>query len=254
MAFLHCRLHSKELRKEVEVNVVYPTGSGAPDKLVYLLHGLSGDASDWCRRTSVERYACDRNLAVIMPDGGRGFYTDAVRGARYWSYVAEELPEQMHGIFKLPKSRKDTFAAGLSMGGYGALKLGLRLPERFAAVGAMSSAADIERRLRAPDTEAWRTEMRQVFGGASRIAADGNDLFALADAAVKSGKKLPKIISFCGTEDRLLRDSRRFAAHLAELNYPGFYAYERPGAHNWAFWDTHIVEIFDFFVSGKLPE
>jgi S-formylglutathione hydrolase FrmB len=254
MAFMHCRLHSQLLKKEVEVNVVYPTGNGTPDKVVYLLHGLAGDASVWCRRTPVERYACDRNFAVIMPDGGRGFYTDAVRGAKYWSYVADELPKQMHAIFKLPGDRKDTFAAGLSMGGYGALKLGLRRPERFAAVGAMSSSADIERRLRHPDNDAWRTEMRLVFGGASRIAADGNDLFALAANAVKSGEKLPKIISFCGTEDRLLQDNRRFGAHLGRLGYPEFHAYERPGAHTWEFWNEHIVEIFDFFASGKLPE
>lgn len=254
MAFMHCRMHSKELKKAVEVNVIYPAASGAPEKVLYLLHGLSDDASIWCRRTSIERYAEKRGVAVIMPDGGRGFYTDALRGARYWSYIAEELPELVHGIFKLPEARKTTFAAGLSMGGYGALKLGLRHPERFAAVGALSAVADVRHRLRAKDTEAWRTELHLIFGGGARLAADGNDLFALAEAAVGSGKKLPKIISFCGTEDRLLQDNRRFNAHLERLNYPEFHAYERPGAHTWEFWDAHIAEVLDFFVSGKLPE
>lgn len=254
MAFLHCRMHSKELKKAIEVNVVYPVASGAPDKVLYLLHGLSDDASIWCRRTSVERYAERRNVAVIMPDGGRGFYTDAVHGARCWSFVAEELPELVHGIFKLPKARKDTFVAGLSMGGYGALKLGLRHPERFAAVGALSAVTDVKRRLRTNDVPAWRTEMRLIFGSAARVAADGNDLFALAEAAVGSGKKLPKIVSFCGTEDPLLPDNRRFDAHLVRLGYPEFHAYERPGTHNWEFWDAHIAEVLDFFVSGKLPE
>ncbi len=254
MAFMHCRMYSNELKKAVEVYVAYPTASGAPDKVLYLLHGLSDDASIWSRRTSIERYADRRNIAVIMPDGGRGFYTDAVHGPRYWSYIAEELPEQMHGIFKLPKSRKDTFAAGLSMGGYGALKLGLRQPERFAAVGALSAVTDIRRRLRTADSVIRLAEMRLIFGGVSRLAADGNDLFALADAAVRSGKKLPKIISFCGTEDKLLQDNRRFDAHLARLEYPGFHAYERPGAHTWDFWDAHITEVLDFFISGKLPE
>ena len=135
MAFLQCRLRSKELKKAVEVNVIYPVADKAPAKVLYLLHGLSDDASIWMRLTSIERYAERRNLAVVMPDGGRGFYTDALKGARYWSYVAEELPELMHKIFKLPKGAKNTFAAGLSMGGYGALKLGLRRPEEFSAVG-----------------------------------------------------------------------------------------------------------------------
>ena len=254
MAFLNCRMRSEVLKKAVEVNVIHPSGTGTPDKVLYLLHGLSDDASIWMRRTSIERYAERSGVAVVMPDGGRGFYTDALHGARYWSYVAEELPEQMHRIFKLPVGRKNTFVAGLSMGGYGALKLGLRHPERFAAVGSLSAVTDVKRRLRAPDTAAWRTELRLIFGGPSRVAADGNDLFALADAAMGSGRKLPAIISFCGTEDRLLEDNRRFNVHLEELGYPHFHAYERPGAHNWEFWDAHIVEVLDFFVSGNLPE
>ena len=93
MAFMNCRLHSKELKKEVEINVILPVESKAPERVLYLLHGLAGDASSWMRRTSIERYATARNIAVIMPDGGRWFYTDAVRGPRLWSYVAEELPE-----------------------------------------------------------------------------------------------------------------------------------------------------------------
>ena len=140
------------------------------------------------------------------------------------------------------------------MGGYGALKLGLRQPERFAAVGALSAVTDIKRRLRAADSIIKREELRLIFGGPLRLAADGNDLFALAEAAVRSGKKLPKIISFCGTEDSLLQDNRRFNAHLARLEYPDFHAYERPGAHTWEFWDAHITELLDFFISGKLPE
>lgn len=254
MAFLHCRTHSKELKKAVEVNVIYPTAAGEPAGVVYLLHGLSDDASIWCRRTSIERYAERRGIAVVMPDGGRGFYTDALHGARYWSYIAEELPEEMRRIFRLPEGRKRTFAAGLSMGGYGALKLGLRHPERFAAVGALSAVADVRHRLRAADTAAWQTELRLIFGSGSRLAAEGNDLFALAEAATASGKKLPRIISFCGAEDRLLGDNRKFAAHLERLKYPEFHAYERPGAHTWEFWDAHIVEVLDFFVSGALPE
>ena len=254
MAFMQCRLKSQELKKAVEVNVVYPLASGAPGKVLYLLHGLSDDASIWLRRTSIERYAESRGIAVVMPDGGRGFYTDAVAGARYWSYVSEELPELMHTIFKLPKSRKDTFVAGLSMGGYGALKLGLRCPEKFAAVGALSAVADIKHRLRAADTEAWRTELRRIFGSGARLAAEGNDLFVLAEKLLSSGKKPPRIISFCGTEDRLLGDNRKFAAHLRKLNYPEFHAYERPGSHSWDFWDAHIAEALDFFLTGKLPE
>ena len=254
MAFMQCRLHSAALGKAVEVNVVYPMTAGKPCKVVYLLHGLSDDASIWFRRTSIERYADQRNIAVVMPDGGRGFYTDAVQGANYWSYVAEELPKQMQEIFRLPAERENTFAAGLSMGGYGALKLALRCPEKFAAAGALSAVTDVKYRFRAADSASWRPELRRIFGGVSQLAARGNDLFALAETAVACGGKLPKLLSICGTDDFMIRDNRRFNAHLVRLKYPGFYAYERPGAHTWEFWDAHIPELFDFFLSGKLPE
>ena len=255
MAFMNCRMRSKELKKEVEINVILPVESGAPKRVLYLLHGLAGDASSWMRRSSIERYATARDLAVIMPDGGRSYYTDAVHGAeRYWSYISEELPEFVHTIFKLPQGREKTFVAGLSMGGYGALKLGLRHPERFAAAGALSAVADIRLRIASEESAERRMEFRQIFGGVSRLAADGNDLFVLAADAMKSGAKLPKIISFCGTDDRLLANNRRFTAHLERLKYPGFHYYERPGRHNWDFWDAHIPEVLDFLVSGKLPE
>ena len=254
MAFMNCRLRSKELKKEVEVNVIYPVANGAPDKVLYLLHGLADDASGWARRTSIERYAIARNIAVIMPDGGRSYYSDAVCGVeRYWSYISKELPELVGAIFKLPEGRERTFAAGLSMGGYGTYKLGLNFPERFAAIGVLSSVTDIRRRLRSDDPDR-RAHMKQIFGSLSRLAADGNDLFALAKEAVASGEKLPRLISFCGTEDSILNENRRFNALLKRLKCPDFHCYERPGRHNWDFWDAHIPEVLDFLVSGKLPE
>ncbi|MBQ6352212.1 MAG: hypothetical protein IJJ28_02965 [Lentisphaeria bacterium] len=254
MAFMNCRFRSAELKKEVEVNVVYPISGGTPKQVLYLLHGIAGDASCWMRRTSIERYALARKIAVIMPDGACSFYTDAVHGAaRYWSYISEELPELAGTIFKLPKGRDQTFVAGLSMGGYGALKLGLRLGERFAAVGALSAATDIRRRFRSENPER-RALIKQIFGTASRLAADGNVLFVLAKDAVASGKKLPKIISFCGTEDPIIAENRRFGALLERLKYPDFHFYERPGVHNWDFWDAYIPEVLDFLISGKLPE
>jgi len=254
MAFMNCRLHSKELKKEVEINVILPVESGAPERVLYLFHGLAGDAASWMRRTSIERYAVARNIAVVMPDGGRSYYSDAVHGVeRYWSYISKELPELANAIFKLPRGRENTFAAGLSMGGYGAFKLGLRFPERFAAIGVLSSVTDIRRRLRSEDPER-REHMKQVFGTLSRLAADGNDLFALAKEAMASGKKLPRAISFCGMEDSIIGENREFNALLKRLKYPDFHAYERPGRHNWDFWDAHIPEVLDFLISGKLPE
>ena len=254
MAFMECRFSSAILGRAVSANVVMPlTAAPGGNKVLYLLHGLSDDASTWFRRSSIERYAERMNFTVIMPDGGRSFYTDALHGAKYWTFISEELPEIMNSIFRISPDRERTFAAGLSMGGYGALKLGLRCPEKFAAVGALSAVADLRSRFRAPDSASWLPELKLIFGDESRLASDGNDLFDLASKALSSGKPLPKIIAICGSEDFMIEDNRRFNRFMAE-RYPGFHSFERPGSHEWQFWDTHIRDVMAFFDSGKLPE
>src|SRR6476619_7886720 len=105
--------------------------------VLYLLHGLSDDDTIWLRRTSIERYVAALGLAVVMPQVHRSFYTDEAYGNRYWTYLSEELPEIVHGFFRLSRRREDTFVAGLSMGGYGALKWALRDPGRFAAAASL---------------------------------------------------------------------------------------------------------------------
>jgi S-formylglutathione hydrolase FrmB len=109
-------------------------------KVLYLLHGYSDDHSIWMRRTSVERYAAEHHLAVIMPAVNHSFYTNEVQGERYWDYISEELPRAMHRFFRLSDKPEDTFVAGLSMGGYGAMKLALTHPERFGAAASFCGA------------------------------------------------------------------------------------------------------------------
>ena len=153
MAFLECRFFSEALDVSVTVNVLLPQktfsqiglkgvadSDGAP--VLYLLHGLSDDESIWLRRTSIERYATQYGLAVIMPDGGRSYYADMFHGGKYWTYLSEELPRVMQSFFRFSTKREDTFAAGLSMGGYGAMKLALHCPEKFAAAASLSGALD----------------------------------------------------------------------------------------------------------------
>ena len=155
MAFINCSFKSALLGKAVTLNAVIPQASspyrygelsGKRYRTVFLLHGLSDDHSAWSRYSSIERYADLYNVAVIMPDGGRSFYTDAANGFPYWSFISEELPALTAELFPISLKREDCFAAGLSMGGYGALKLALRHPERFAAVGALSPVVDLKRR------------------------------------------------------------------------------------------------------------
>ena len=190
MAFIECSFYSPLLGKAVGMNLVIPqNGSAHNRRVVYLLHGLSDDHTMWCRRTSIERYADKYNMMIVMPDGGRSFYTDSLDNVCYWTFISEELPQTVAALFNISPAPENCFAAGLSMGGYGALKLGLRNPERFAAVAGLSSVTDIKCRFRAESSKSWRPELRRIFGSISQLAPRGNDLFDLAQKAVASGGK-----------------------------------------------------------------
>ena len=139
------------------------------------------------------------------------------------------------------------------MGGYGALKLALHHPERFAAAAALSPVVDIKRRFEAEDTALWLPELRNIFVSPEHARNSGNDLFDLVEKAVHSQKELPRIISFCGDGDFMVEDNRSFNAAVKKLNYPEFYSYESSGAHNWIFWDRHIQDAFRFFFKNELP-
>ena len=242
MAFIQCGFHSDVLGRACAMNVILPqkvktqigmtsSGSGRKDyPVVYLLHGLSDDHTIWSRRSSIERYAAEYEVAVVMPNGERGFYTDMIEGYRYWTMLSEELPEIVCNLFPVSPRREDTFAAGLSMGGYGALKLALRRPDRYA--GAMGR------------------ELNNIFGSASDLIPRGNDLFELAAKAVNA-PETPRILTVCGTEDFLYQDNLRFRDHMRELNFPNYEYLEAPGAHQWSFWDLHIQYGLKFLLENR---
>ncbi|MFD0818010.1 alpha/beta hydrolase, partial [Micromonospora zhanjiangensis] len=154
MALMRCDFFSETLGLNTSMTVLLPqrtatqigmsgaTRDGDPPVL-YLLHGLSDDDTIWLRRTSIERYVAPLGLAVVMPQVARSFYTDEANGNRYWTFLSEELPELCRSFFRLSDRREDTFVAGLSMGGYGALRWALRAPHRFAAAASLSGALDL---------------------------------------------------------------------------------------------------------------
>ena len=247
MALFQVNFYSTVLGKNAACNVLIPdrgTEKKAAYLVLYLLHGLSDDHSSWLRRSSIERYAELYNIAVVMPDGGRSFYTDTQTGEKYFTFLSEELPEFINRMFPVSTRREDTFAAGLSMGGYGALKLVLRQPERFAAAGIMSAVTDICEKF---DSQTFNMQLwRNLFGSKETAVAQKNDLFSLA-AELAGKKMLPAVAQFCGTEDFLLQDNRKLAAVLEKSNLTHYVYRESPGTHNWEFWDAHIQIILEYF-------
>ena len=134
MALLTANFRSAALAHETAVNILLPEGCPEEDiPTVFLLHGMHGDHSSWVRKTCIERYAAERRLAVVMPDGENSFYADMKYGKKYFTYVSEELVDYVRKILRLSRKRERTFVCGLSMGGYGAFKLAMKKPEQYAA-------------------------------------------------------------------------------------------------------------------------
>ena len=155
-ALCQCGFYSESLRKCVSVNVIVPQNSKSnigvqnlqSDKklfpVIYLLHGLSDDQSIWMRRTSIELFAAAYECIIVMPDGGRSFYRNMASGALYKDFIAKDLPDFIESTFPAERNRENRFICGLSMGGYGALAIGLEMPDRYAKIAAFSSVADIQ--------------------------------------------------------------------------------------------------------------
>jgi len=250
MALIHCDFKSKVLDLSTSMVVILPqlepSQSGRRRKYptLYLLHGLSDDHTAWQRWTSIERYVESLGLAVVMPAVHRSFYTDMARGYRYWTFVSEELPALARSFFPLSDARRDNFVAGLSMGGYGAFKLALSHPDRYAAAASLSGALDIVRVASGgdeDDDDDWRDEMQGVFGDLDEVAGSDNDLFHLARWVARSRVR-PRLYQCCGTEDSLYADNVRFKKLAESVGLDLTYE-EGPGEHEWGYWDRQIQNV-----------
>jgi putative tributyrin esterase len=240
-----CNIHwfSETIKKEVGTTILLPDAGKPPFATLYLLHGLSDDHTTWQRRTRLEVYLSRLPLIVVMPDGFRGFYTNNAAGPAYTTYLAEELPRFIERNFPAKRSRSARGVGGLSMGGYGALRLALGYPDRYVSAHSHSGALRLDKRLR--DIVGLGT-YRQIFGGPAQRPE--HDLLLLAKAAKRSGR-VPSLRIDCGTEDRLLDSNRHFHQELDRLNITHEYE-EFPGFHNWDYWDRHIRSAIDFHMKA----
>lgn len=260
MALLHADFFSDVLGMSVNMDVILPQktkgqigmeGKGADGrcKTVYLLHGMSDDHTIWQRRTSIERYASKLGIAVVMPCTHLGFYTDTTYGMNYWTFISDELPKICREFFpQMSDKREDTLAAGLSMGGYGAWKLGLGASDTFGAAAALSGALDIVEDLRRNSKDEHTREIfRGIFGEEKDLIGSDNDLMALADRLAKSGKALPRLYAWCGTEDFLYQGNLMAWEHVKKLGYE-LTSEESSGDHQWKYWDAKIQDVLRWWL------
>ncbi|MEP6789654.1 MAG: alpha/beta hydrolase family protein, partial [Acidobacteriota bacterium] len=243
---------SKLMAHDMPYRVILP--NGYDDKVnatvkypvIYLLHGLTGHYTNWADKTKLSDYASKHSFILVMPEGNDGWYTDSVSvpNDKYESYIVKELIPEIDGKFRTMANREHRVIAGLSMGGYGSLKFGLKYPDMFSLVGSFSGAIDAP--LRGQTHTNYRPSIMAVFGADDSPLRKENDVFTIVSKiSAERLKRLPFLYFACGTEDLVnFQLNRDFAGLLIEKKIPHEYR-ELPGAHTWEFWDDQVREFLD---------
>lgn len=257
------RLASKLLGKAIDYSILYPVNyrqAGNEEKrfpVVYLLHGLTGNHTNWVERTGIALYATHHDLFLVMVDGGNGWYTDSatVPTDKFESYILQEVIPDVEKRFRVSTGREGRAIAGLSMGGYGALKFAFKFPGHFALAASMSGAlgaatwTDSELK----NLEFIRQSVLKTFGPAGSTTRAANDLHKLTrEVSADAIKLLPMIYLDCGTEDILFPGNRSYADLLLERKIPHEFR-QLPGNHGWQYWDQQIQAILILAAKNLAP-
>ena len=267
MALFDIKLFSTTLLTNTDVRVVIPTpdepfqpddtpfyAPGKKYQVLYLLHGAHGDCTVWTRNTGIERYAQEYKLAVVSASVTNSCYLDMAHGGRFLTYMTKELPAFINAMFPVSTKREDTFIAGMSMGGYGAFRVGLADPQRFSCIVSLSGALDITERIAGKTKGAPNSvRLEDVFGDRQVAGTDDDNLWRI-EQLMKQGARLPKFYQCCGTEDFLYEQNLRVRDKLRELRVDLTYD-EGPGIHNWDYWDPQIRKVLKWLpLKGTLVE
>lgn len=244
MALIHLDHVPDTVKVNLPLNIIIPDpGSmkGVPvrqRKVLYLLHGLSDDASAWQRYSSIETVAKSYGLVVVMPSVERSFYTNLPNGQAFFSYIVDEIPQYLSDVFDLSPIREDTLIAGLSMGGYGTLKAALLRPEKYCAAASFSGVTTLDI-LKANPHDERRAEFTAIFGDLDQLSGSEYDPAVWLKRAVQNKTELPRLFVSCGRQDDLYPANLGFKALCEELGVDLNY-YEADGKHDWYFWDAEI--------------
>lgn len=241
------KLASKLMAREMPYRVLLPAGYETAKAerypVIYLLHGLYGHYTNWTDKTKVAEYAAKYRFIIVTPEGADGWYIDSPLASHenYESYIVKELIPEIDAKFRTKADRNDRVIAGLSMGGYGALKFGLKYPEMFTLIGSFSGAFGTSQFTEKAAGDIGKT-VDVVFGPVGSKTRLDNDVYELFLGTSQADlRTLPFIYLSCGTEDFLFESSRQFDGLLRIRNVPHEYR-ELPGVHDWVFWDDQVRE------------
>jgi len=251
MAVMTVNVYSHVIGMSMEMVVTLPEAvvhrkdRDARFPVLYLLHGFSDNHTAWTRHTNIERYADKAGIIVVMPNAHQSNYADMAHGQKYYTFISQELPILIRTMFPISQKREDTYIAGLSMGGFGAFKIGLANPHKYSVIGGFSAGAENIYALE---------EVRREKGALSNLLYDGappaetvEDPYWSAQKILKEGLPCPRIWHACGKDDPMIERVYRTRDYFSSLEGNPFrYSYEEgPGAHEWDFWDGCVRRFLD---------
>lgn len=260
MALIQVNFMSKSLMRTVPMNVILPVDKmifpgmpvreDKPYKTLYLLHGIFGNYTDWISQTNIQRWAEEKDLVVVMPSGDNMFYVDNPEvNNLYGEFIGKELVEVTRKMFHLSHKREDTFISGLSMGGYGAIRNGLKYHNTFGCIAALSAALvidGIEKRTNdVPFFIESRSYAQGCFGDLAKVADSDKNPKWLAKKLVEENADIPKIYMACGDKDFLLKANQDFKDYLGGLGVDVNFEVG-PGVHEWDFWNRYIKKVLEW--------
>lgn len=252
MSVVHVNFFSQSLARGTDFYAVLPDDMPPmmcqgnphfrrPMKTLYLLHGYSGNATDWITGCPVRELSGKYNLCIVMPNGDNSFYVDGAGvGSAYGTYVGEELVTYTRKLFGLSDKREDTFIGGYSMGGFGAIRNGLQFADTFEKLIGLSNALIIEGlKDMGEDFDNGLADYayyHRTFGDLKTAELTDKNPRQIVKDRKAGGKRLPDIFLACGTEDFLYMPNKAFREFLTEEQVPFTYL-EDKGEHNWSFWN-----------------
>lgn len=251
MALIQVNYLSKALFRMVPLNVILPVDSfdadndcylnenGKKYKTLYLLHGLLGNYTDWMSYTRIRKWAEEKNVAVVMPSGDNAFYFNSrTPWNDYGTYIGKELVEVTRRMFPLSDKREDTYIAGLSMGGFGALRNGIVYSDTFSYVAGLSGALHIFE-----DTS--EEANNGLFDNKEEAAKTDKNPWVAVEEMIAKKRPVPKFYMACGTKDELMPASVAFRDFLKSKGIEVTWDEEDYG-HEWDFWDSQIKKVLDW--------
>ncbi|WPQ68726.1 alpha/beta hydrolase [Weissella paramesenteroides] len=245
MAINRLSFYSEELEMKTGINVILPEHPSGEGKTLLLLHGLGDDENSWLDRTRLAEYAENTDLTIIMPRVDRSYYANRNGDSKYFEYISQEILQRCQQWFHLSSMKEKTFIAGISMGGFGALKTGLVYPNQFQTIFAMSSMTDIVRKWHeSPNRDAW---YRGLFGSPDQVMQSNNDIAYLVG---QQEKQTPFIWQLCGYDDPYYDMNVTLSAQIEQKGLRHEFV-EVEGGHEWSVWDKAIQQIITIIVKNN---